>query len=119
MLKYFWIAEYNDGLALPQFDFDTGIENLFKEINQSKLIRFGLYTFSFVLSEKVSCSTPSLISLKYVINLTKNDKLFFCRRNYIEIKGKTEYRYIEYLLGIQEKYILHIDEFGNIEIKKE
>lgn len=27
-LRYFWIAEYDDGMALPQFDPETGLENL-------------------------------------------------------------------------------------------
>ena len=55
MLKYFWIAEYKDS-ALPQFDPETGKENLFKEIDQSKLIRFGLYPFSIKLWNKVEGS---------------------------------------------------------------
>ena len=44
-LHLFWIAEYQDGTALPQFDPDTGEEHLFKEVDQSKLKRFGWYAF--------------------------------------------------------------------------
>ena len=117
ILKYFWIVEYNDGTALPQFDPDTGKENLFKTINQSKMIRFGIYPFSFEFSKKIDCGVPSLLS-KIVINLNNTDKLFFRRRNYIERRGRIECRHIEYLLGTQD-YVLHIDEFGNIEVKKE
>ena len=118
MLKYFWIAEYKDN-CLPQFDPETGIENLFKDINQSKLIRFGLYPFSEKLCSLVKCSCIADISLPtFVINLTKDDKLFFKRRNYIIISKCGEERKITYLLGTQN-YILHIDEFGNVEVKKE
>lgn len=115
-LKYFWIAEYNDGTALPQFDLESGNENLFKDIDHSKIIRFGLYPFTVELSKKVECSDLNPFLPKFVINLKSNDKLFFVRRNYIEMCGTTENRYIEYLLGNQN-YVLHIDESGNVEVK--
>ena len=115
-LKYFWIAEYNDGTALPQFDLESGNENLFKEIDQSRLIRFGLYPFTLELSKKVECSDLNLLLPKFVINLKKEDKLFFARRNYIQMQGTRENRYIEYLLGTQN-YVLHINESGNVEVK--
>lgn len=117
MIKYFWIAEYKNGFALPQFDPNTGKENLFKEIDQSKLIRFGLYPFSFSMSEKVECGIPSLLPTKFIINLNDDDKLFFRRRNYIQLRGKDEYRHIEYIIGTQY-YTLHIDELGNVEVNK-
>jgi hypothetical protein len=116
-LKYFWIAEYNDGNALPQFDPETGIENLFKNIDQTKLIRFGLYPFTMELSKKVNCSDFNPFLRKIVINLDGN-KLIFKRRNYIIIQGIKEKRHIEYLLGTKD-YILYIDESGNLEVKKE
>lgn len=119
MLKYFWIAEYKDGTALPQFDPDTGKEYLFKEINQSKVVRFSLYPFTFELSRKVNCSIANTFLPIFNINLNDDDKLYFRRRNYIERSRNSENRYIEYLLGIEGKYIMHIDEFGNTEIKKE
>lgn len=115
-LKYFWIAEYNDKTALPQFDPETGNENLFKDIDQSKLIRFGLYPFSKELSRKVPCSVSDLLP-KFVINLSSEDKLVYLRRNYIEKIGSKENRFIKYLLGTQS-YVLYIDEFGNTEIKR-
>jgi len=116
MLKYFWIAEYKDS-ALPQFDPETGKENLFKEIDQSKLIRFGLYPFSMELWNKVNGSILSTLP-KFIINLSSDDKLVFKRRNYIIKYGRSEIRKIEYLIGTQN-YVLHIDESGNVEIKKE
>lgn len=117
-LKYFWIAEYSDKTAFPQFDPETGNENLFKDIDQSRLVRFGLYPFSDELSKKVACGISNPFLPKFVINLNNTDKLFFKRRNYIERCGQMEYRYIEYLIGTQN-YVLCIDEFGNTEIKKE
>jgi hypothetical protein len=115
-LTFFWIAEYNDGTALPQFDLETGEENLFKVIDQSKLIRFGLYPFTLELSKKVKCSNLNPLLPKFIINFKTEDKLFFRRRNYIKMQGSIENRNVEYLLGTQN-YILYIDEFGNVEIK--
>ena len=43
---YFWIAHYMDGQALPQFDPEDGHENLFSKIDQSKLLKFGLYPYT-------------------------------------------------------------------------
>ncbi len=118
LIPYFWIAQYKDGKALPQFDPITGVENLFKNIDQSNLIRFGLYLFSPELSDKVPCSVSNPLLEHIVINLNNEDKLVFIRRNYIQRSGNHENRFVEYLLGTQD-YILYIDSFGNIEVKKE
>lgn len=117
-LKFFWIAEYNDSTALPQFDPETGIENLFKEIKQSELIKFGLYPFTLELSKKVNCSDFNPFLPKFIINIKSEDKLIYLRRNHIVRQGNKESRFIEYLLGTQN-YVLRIDEFGNVEVKGE
>lgn len=116
MLKYFWIAEYNDKTALPQFDPETGKENLFKDIDQSKLVRFGWYPFPEELTKKVTGSISNPFLPKYVINLNKDDILIARRRTYIQLRGHQESRYIDYLLGTQ-KYLICIDEFGNVEVR--
>jgi hypothetical protein len=52
-LVYFWIAEYTDGSALPQFDPETGKENRFSEVDHPKLKRFGWYPFSLKLAQQI------------------------------------------------------------------
>lgn len=116
ILRYFWIAEYKDGTALPQFDPETGEENLFKDINQIKTIRFGWYPFSEELSKKVKSSLYNPFLPKYILNININDKLIAKRRNYIERIGTIEKRRTEYLLGNQN-FIMTIDEYGNVEVK--
>lgn len=115
-LKYFWVAEYNDGTALPQFDPDTGDEYKFDKIDQSNLVKFGLYPFPAELSQKVNNSSTNIFLPKFTVNLENDDKLLFRRRNYIVKRGRVEHRYTEYLLGTQN-YVLHIDEFGNTDVK--
>ena len=115
-LRYFWIAEYKDGTALPQFDPETGDENLFSEINQSNLIRFGWYPFSEELSKKAENSLYNPFLPKYILNIKQDDKLVAKRRNYIERIGQIENRKTEYLLGNQN-FTMIIDEYGNVEVK--
>ena len=52
-IPYFWIAFYKGGSCLPQFDLDTGAQHLFKEIEQDKLDKFGLFPIPFELAKKL------------------------------------------------------------------
>lgn len=50
---YMWIAHYNDGTSLPQYDPYTLETHLFNEVQQDKLIKFGLYPFPADLAKKL------------------------------------------------------------------
>lgn len=115
-LSFFWIAEYSNNQVLPQFDFKTGKENLFSEIDQNKLVKFGWYPFPLSLSKLVNGAIYNPILSNYILNIRPIDKLFACRRNYIQRDGRTEKRYSEYILGNQD-FILVINENGNVEVK--
>lgn len=52
IIKYFWIAEYGEGEALPQFDPVTGKENMFKDIDMDRLTAFGWYPFNGIYANK-------------------------------------------------------------------
>jgi len=68
-LAYIWLAEYQDGTTLKQFDVD-GKEYLFSEVDQSKLKRFGWI--------------PIDNSLKPIsISLNEKDKLVCYRKNFL------------------------------------
>jgi hypothetical protein len=88
-LVFFWIAFYRDGTCLPQFDIETGRGNDFKDIDQTKLDKFGLFPFSGEFSIKVNISAGKTIArgleiLPYFIMQLKDDKrLISWRRNYI------------------------------------
>jgi hypothetical protein len=47
--KWQWVAIYNDGTSLKQFD-DAGFFHQFKEIDQSKLFVFRMVSGSFMYS---------------------------------------------------------------------
>lgn len=82
-LVYMWVAEYRDGSALPQFDPETGEENRFAEIDQSRLCKFGWYPFSVEMVAKMSVKAIPTINPYYTIDLKPDDELFAVRRNHI------------------------------------
>lgn len=90
---YFWIAEYNDGQALPQFDVESGKENLFKDIDQSKLKRFGWYPFTLEFAEKIGEAGVVVRVLPlphHVLELKSNQRLIAKREQ--EIKNYSFHR---------------------------
>ena len=65
----FWIAEYQDGTALPQFDPETGKEHLFSEVDQAKLKRFGWYAFPYDMLSKIPQAVFSLVLDRYTVDI--------------------------------------------------
>jgi len=83
-LVYFWIAHYSDGQCLPQFDPEDGHENLFGDIDQSKLIKFGYYPFTEELRKIAKAESridPTLRPIE--ILLSQGRRLIAIRRNAI------------------------------------
>lgn len=129
---FFWVSIYKDDTALPQFDPESGRENLFKDIDQTKLKEFGWYPFTPELASKLQIAVKINPFLpKYKIVLAPNQRLIALRRQFINYgfvsKGEPfeKERKTIYLLGWQEtvngrnhKSILFIDEDGNVEISE-
>lgn len=118
-LVYFWIAEYTDGTALPQFDPQTGKENKFSEINQNKLKRFGWYPFTKKLAQKIleneKLKVTPTNNPPYTITTEKGNKLIAHRTNTIKLntqKNETNHRETVYVLGVKGKEALQINENG-------
>ena len=113
-LAMFWIAEYTDGMALPQFDPDTGAENLFKEIDMARLCRFGWYPFTDKMNIPNSVSLP----LSFITVAVKpGDKLIAHRTVSMDFKPATNkitgHIADEYVVGIEGKYKITIDALKN------
>lgn len=83
-ISFFWIAFYNDGTILSQFDLDTGQEHLFKEIDQTKLEKFGWFPITDELAKKISDPRFRAASnLPYfLLRLRKGQRLIALRREY-------------------------------------
>ena len=141
-LHLFWVAEYHacpsgeaqgDGLALPQFDPDTGDEHLFSEIDQARLKRFGWYRFPPQLVKKVpgAIFNPALnrytvdIPISQSPNLQSQPRLIAYRTTTLEIKPDgtpKSHEASEYVLGLSTAdcrlpTLLHIYTDGRVELR--
>jgi len=86
MLKkvpFFWVAFYSDGSVFPQFE-ENGQQHHFKEIDQSKLEKFGWFPISATLIKVLNNPMyKSDSTLPYfVIHLKSNQKLIALRREW-------------------------------------
>lgn len=120
-LVYFWIAEYTDGSALPQFDPETGKENRFSEVDNQKLMRFGWYPFTPQLAQRILESEKTVVvpsrNPSYAITVDDDDRLVAYRTNTVRLqmlKGSVVNGETVYVLGVEGKKILQINEEGNV-----
>lgn len=119
-LVFFWIAEYENGTALPQFNPNTGEENKFSLVDLPHVKRFGWYPFTHELSAKILKKTSTVTiptdNPSYVVNLRKGDKLIAKRENTIKLnmKGGVINRKTVYVLGKVGGKVLEIHENGEL-----
>ena len=82
-IVYFWIAFYSDGSCLPQYDLETGQQHFFKEIDHSRLAKFGWFPFTVELASKVGDFALVRQDIPYhVLEIGKNQRLIALRREY-------------------------------------
>lgn len=75
-VPYMWIAFYNDGTCLPQFDPDIGQQHFFKEVDQNRIDKFGLFPIPQRLADKLGgqyYSNPLLPH--HILRLKPNQRL--------------------------------------------
>jgi DNA-directed RNA polymerase subunit RPC12/RpoP len=77
---WMWIAHYDDGTSLPQYDPYTLETHIFDEVNQDKLIKFGLYPFPKSLAtrlreEKGILVRSNVFLPKYEVNIDKGKRV--------------------------------------------
>jgi hypothetical protein len=120
-LVYFWIAEYTDGSALPQFDPETGRENRFSEIDHQKLRRFGWHPFSLKLAQKILETEKTVVvptgNPSYTVPIKEENRLVAHRTNTVKLqirKGGVSHGETVYILGVEGGKVLHIDEEGQL-----
>lgn len=135
-LLYYWAAFYEDETVLPQFDLETGEENLFKAVDLERVVQFGLFPFSPKFAEIVKENgvkvIPSMTFPRYLIRLEKGDELIHLRRNAIQTgittggEMKELQREIIYVLGKRRRvgrgwnnFILFINENGNVTVSSD
>jgi len=104
-LRFIWLAEFNNGDCISQFDPDTGKEIPWKNINTGRIARLSWVTISIELSQKILeaegiYTYPSIIPEIYTVEYEKKEIPLIYRRNYIEYSKSTGMdRKTIYILG--------------------
>ena len=111
---YYWIAYYSDGNKLNQYNKDyKGVK--FTDIDENRLVKFGLYPFTQELEKKLSgVGTPVKAVWflpKYEIEINDNKRLIHYRQCYIQTEEyhicgvcKKEFQYSSDVKTLQSKY---------------
>src|SRR3972149_12164888 len=79
-IPFMWVAFYSDNECLPQFDLDSGEQHLFKEIDQTRLIKYGWYPITYELAKKLGSPyyhDPKLSH--FLLELKPNQRLIALR----------------------------------------
>ncbi len=92
-LRYMWIAHFNDGKSLPEFDpFTFEKNNMIEVFDNEQLVKFGVYPIPPSLSKELNergieytISNPFLPN--YEVNLEDHKRLIFYRRNFIHAES--------------------------------
>jgi hypothetical protein len=135
---FFWIAEFSDGSALPQFDPETGKENkadpdwlagapgqppIAKDavFVDKKLVRFGWYPFTVKLAKKI-LEAQGVVAIRtrnpsHIVELKDGEKLIAYRTNAIKfnLRGGVCRGETVYVLGKFGGEVLRIREDGSVE----
>jgi len=123
-LVYMWVAHFEDERILPQFDFETGSENLYKAALEypSRIKKLGFYPIPVDLAQKIEAPVLSKPLPRYEVNIPEGAKPIILRRNYIKYgfrTGRVKERSIVYILGWKkdDKYsLMFIDDEGSVEL---
>lgn len=88
-LVFFWVAEYDNDKALPQFNPRTGKENKFSLVTKNQLVAFGWYPFTIELAQKIHQRNGQIViplpNRFYRITLKKGDTLIAKRNTTVTI----------------------------------
>ena len=85
---FFWVAHYNDKTVLPQYDFESGTQNRFSDIDQSRLVGFGWYPFTAEFAEKLSALGLTVVPKDlptYELQLIGSQRLIGLMRQRIKV----------------------------------
>jgi len=120
---FYWVAEYADGSGLPQYDPVTGQENRYGDIDRSQLVAFHLRPFDAKLADLTGNFCNPFLPV-FSLKVNEGEELTHYRRTEVSYGvGEeaaragvvAEIKFVA--LGIKDKFCLHIDCNGNVEMK--
>jgi len=122
-LVFMWVTHFEDGRILPQFDFETGSENLYKAALEypSRIKKLGFYPIPVDLAQKIEAPVLPRLLPRYEVNIPEGAKPIILRRNYIKYGLRTgiKERSIIYILGWKkgdEYSLMYIHDDGHVEM---
>ena len=98
-MRFRWVATYSDGTCVRNIT-PKG-ETLFKDIDQSRLVKFGWYA--------APKGVPS-----FEVALKTGDKLVAFRRHHASVH---EDKIVQYGLGIDGRFLMLIGSDGSVEVE--
>lgn len=115
MIRYYWIAEFNNGTSMAQFG-DDGTEIMFSEVDKKRkdVTRIGWYPINNDMIKPIRKKYSGVFAMAkkdkcFVIDISQGEKFEIWRRNTIKYNNK---RTIKYLIGKSGLYTI-IDSDGN------
>ena len=104
-LYFMWLAEFDNNDCISQFNYDTGKEILWKNINVKRIKKLSWVSIPLELSQKIFTmegiyTHPSIIPKIYSVEYENDEIPLIYRRNYIKFsKTKIISRKTKYILG--------------------
>ena len=100
-IEMFWVAEYNNGRALPQLDPFTGKENTYAEVDHKNVLRFWFIPITPKMAEQFPGTRYNPRLRRHAVD-TNGAKGFVTRRCALSIgAGGMKHRVKCYVLGIE------------------
>ena len=100
-LQYFWIIEYSDGTALPQFDPDTGIENKI-DLDRDDIVRISWnpVTYEMKIADDKIIRDVGLDTRRIIVDIEESETPIIYRENHLSFTGSMAgLQRVKYIIG--------------------
>ena len=100
-LQYFWIIEYSDGTALPQFDPDTGIENKI-DFDRDDIVRISWnpVTYEMKIADDKIIRDVGLDTRRIIVDIEESETPIIYRENHLSFTGSMAgLQRVKYIIG--------------------
>jgi len=110
-MNLMWIAHYDNGDCLPQYDPETKKENMWFDVDKTRLTKLGYYPYN---------SDFQIIPImSFELDIKDGLKPIIFRRNSITVNVNDKDRFeTEYILGYEDecgiKHLISISDIGKV-----
>jgi len=112
-MNLMWVAHYDNGDCLPQYDPETKKENMWSDVDKTRLVKLGYYPYN---------SDFQIIPImSFELDIKEGFKPIIFRRNSITVNVREEDKFgTEYILGYENgdgvKHLIGISDIGKVRI---